>query len=141
MLVFYQSSSLTCTVHCPITYNINYQRDAQVLQEVQNKVLGYESPLLFGESLCDENKHQNAVLVKSVKPQGCSKDYLLTLALWFLTIQLRSPDKALGSVVLTEKLFTCYCYRKHKYFLHLNDLIFHESSHTRFEKQQKQKPI
>lgn len=23
---FYQSSSLICTVHCPITYKVNYQR-------------------------------------------------------------------------------------------------------------------
>lgn len=26
---FYQSSSLICTVHCPITYKVNYQRDTQ----------------------------------------------------------------------------------------------------------------
>lgn len=26
---FYQSSSLICTVHCPITYKVNYQRDTR----------------------------------------------------------------------------------------------------------------
>jgi len=104
----------------------------------RRKSQGKKAHCYLGESFCDGNKHQNAVFVKSVKSQGCNKGYLLTLALWFLTIQLRFPDKALGSLALMEKLFTCYCYRNrkqtYKHFLHLNDLIFHESSHNRLKR-------
>lgn len=62
---------------------------------------------------------------------------MLTLALQFLTIQLRSPDKALCILALMEKLITSYCYRNrkqtYKNFFHLNDPIFCESSHTSFK--------